>query len=320
MESQMRSASPFRHVVSAYAVLAAMTFGSASVLADPPKRPVALFVDVSEQQVPAARDLEARQFDLNGLPVLVNKGATGDVGLRAGHGIDLGAGFSIDGSASVSRGVVPTAVLSRSQGMSDMAMGGTARYQQGGWDIQLFPEIGAGKLDAGRLPNYAFGGSVARQSAGGWAIETTSRYEDRSTDTLAGNVGTAASNRFEVTRLPLFSTKLDLGYAYSWNRPAAGTATLSHGPSLGLDLDLSDALNCRVGYSYEFAGDLRGTGPSIAWLGDGGQDFTVGWDWDLAAQGIRGTTLTADFAVHEDFFTTAAPAESSGSINLGMAF
>jgi hypothetical protein len=87
-----------------------------------------------------------------------------------------------------------------------------------------------------------------------------------------------------------------------------------------LDLGLSDTLNCRVGYHYAFAGDASSTGPDFAWLGDGGQDLTLGWDWDLAAEGIRGTTLSAAFAYHQDFFDTAAPGASSGSLNLAMAF
>jgi hypothetical protein len=97
-------------------------------------------------------------------------------------------------------------------------------------------------------------------------------------------------------------------------------AKLSHGPSVALDLGLSDALNCRVAYHYAFAGEIANTGPAFAWLGDGGQDLTMGWDWDLAAEGLRGTTFGAAFAYHQDFFAAAAPSTRSVGINFATAF
>lgn len=305
-------------------MLVAMTLGSTVAHAEPakvtPEKPVALFVDVSEEQMPQAGEFKGKQFDLNGLPVVVGSGSNNDVGLQAGHRLDLGAGFSVDGAASAARRVDPGAIFARDHGMSEMAAGGTGRFQQGGWDIALFPEISTARLVAGRLPGYAMGGSVARNGSGGWAMTAMSRYELRRTDTLAGAAETNAQGQFGFTHLPLFGAGLDLGYVYDWAQPKAGTATLSHGPSVALDLGLSDALNCQVAYRYAFAGDVSSGGPDFAWLGNGGQDVTVGWDWDLAAEGIRGTTFSAAFAYHQDFFATAAPGESSGGINLATSF
>jgi hypothetical protein len=201
-----------------------------------------------------------------------------------------------------------------------MTTGTTVRYRQSGWDIALFPEISTAGLVASRLPGTALGGSVARQSGGGWALAATSRYEHRRTDTLNGAAGADAQGRLGVTHLPLLGAQLDLDYLYDWAQPKTGSATLSHGPSVALDLGLADALNCRVAYHYAFAGDVPGAGPAFAWLGDGGQDLTLGWDWDLAAEGYRGTTFSAAFAYHQDFFATAAPGEGSGGINLAMTF
>jgi hypothetical protein len=281
---------------------------------------VALFVDLSKEHVPAAQDLEARQFDLNGLPIQVGSAPNSDFGLRAGHGLDLGAGFSVDASTSLKRSLAPGAILSTQGGETDLSAAGTARYQQSGWDIQLFPEIGTATLDASRLPNYAFGGSVARQLAGGWSIETRSHMEIRRAESLAESAGDAASGGFAVTQVPVFGARLDLGYAYDWNRAGDEAAAMSHGPSLDLAMDLSAALKCRVGYRYEFAGDPRTGEPGLTWLSEGGQDLTVGWDWDLSAEGIRGTTLNADFGYHQDSFATAAPAVGSGGINFVTAF
>jgi hypothetical protein len=307
MKSLMRSA-------SLIAAIALMT-GSAAAEPAKPKRPVALFLDLSEDRVPAAIDLQAKTFDLNGLPVRVGTGPSSDFGLRTGDGLDLGGGFSLDGAASLSRRLAPGAVFA---GMGEMSTGATARFQQSGWDIAVFPELGTTRLGAGHLPNFALGGSVAR--GGGWAWDATSRYEVRRTDALAGEAGSTARGQLGLSKLPLWGAALDLGYFYNWTEPKSETASLSQGPSIALDLGLADALNCRVGYRYAFAGDLGSDGPGFAWLGDGGQDLTVGWDWDLAAEGMRATTFSAAFTYHQDFFATAAPWESSGSLNFATAF
>jgi hypothetical protein len=302
--------------------LAALVLGGGAAMADPTtaKTPVALRVDVSEQQLPQAAELKGKQFDLNGLPVVLGSGPSNRVGLQTGRHLDLGAGFSVNANASAARLISPGAVLARDRRMGEMTAGTTARFQQSGWDIALFPEISSARLAADRLPNYVMGGSVARKGAGDWSVETTSRYELRRTDTLTGAAGSKAQGQFGLTHLPLFGAQLDLGYVYDWSQPSAEAATLSHGPSVALDLGLSDALNCRVAYHYAFAGAVTSATPGFAWLGDGGQDLTVGWDWDLAAQGIRGTTFSAGFAYHQDFFATAAPGMSSGGLNLAMTF
>jgi hypothetical protein len=301
-----------------------MTLGSGAAHAESakvtPKKPVALFVDVSEAQVPQAGELKGKQFDLSGLPVVVGSGANNDVGLQAGHHLDLGAGFSVDGAASAAHRLDSGAILSYDHGMSEVTAGGTGRFQQNGWGIALFPEISTTRLDASRQPGYVLGGSVARQGGGGWSVGASSRYALRRTDTLAGDAGANAQGQFGLTHLPLLGAQLDLGYVYDWAQPKSATATLSHGPTVALDLGLSDTLNCSVAYRYAFAGDMSSAGPKLAWLDDGGQDFTLGWNWDLAAEGIRGTTFSAAIAYHQDFIATAAPGVSSGGINLAMAF
>ena len=300
----------------------AIVFMAGIAKADPAKlpenQPVALFVDVSEDQVSAVKDLKSKQFDFNGVPVLLGTGPNSDVGLKAGRsGVDLGSGFSLDTSASISRGVMPNDILSTSGELNEMAAAAALRYSQSGWDIALFPEIGTTRFDASRLPDYVIGGSIARQVAGGWGLKANSRYAVRRTTTRAG---TAASGAFGFTHLPLSGARLDLGYYYDGNQPKTETATVSHGPTVALNFDLAETLKCSVAYRYEFAGDLRGDAPEFVWLGDGGQDLSLGWNWDLASEGIRGTTFSADFAYHQDFSSTVAPASGSGGINLVMAF
>jgi hypothetical protein len=284
-----------------------------------PTQPVALFVDVAKEHVPEAA-LQSRQFDLNGLPVVVGSGPSSDVGLEAGRRIDLGAGFSLDSAASAKRQVVPGAIFAHGPGMGEMKAGTTARYQQGGWDIALFPELSTARLISDRLPGFAMGGSVARTVDAGWSLAATSRYELRDVDMPAAAAGRDAQGEFGVAGLHLLGTELDLGYLYDWTQPVVNAAKLSHGPSVALDLGLSDALNCRVAYHYAFAGEIANTGPAFAWLGDGGQDLTMGWDWDLAAEGLRGTTFGAAFAYHQDFFAAAAPSTRSVGINFATAF
>jgi hypothetical protein len=305
-------------------LLVAMMLGSAGARADSvkvtPKKPVALFVDVSEEQVPQAGAFKGKQFDLNGLPVVVGSGSNNDVGLQAGHRLDLGGGFSVDGDAAAAHRLDPAAILSRHHGMSEMTTGATGRFQQRGWDIALFPEVSTARLVADRLPSYVLGGSVAREGSGGWSVETMSRYERRRTDTLTGEAGANALGQLEITHLPVLGAALDLGYVYDWAQPKSGSATLSHGPSVALDLGLSDTVQCRVAYRYAFVGDVSDAGPAIGWLGDGKQDLTVGWDWELAEAGIPGTTFGAAFAYHQDFFAAPAPAQGSAGLNLAMAF
>lgn len=300
-------------------LIAAIALITDSAVAEPtkPNQPVALFLDVSEDRVPAAMGLEAETFDLNGLPVQVGTGSSNDFGLRGGDRFDLGGGFSLDGAASLSRRVAPGTVFA---GMSEMNTGATARFQQGGWDIAVFPELGATRLDASQLPNFALGGSVAHRNGSGWAWDATLRYAVHRTDARSGEAGSTAQGQLGLSKLPLWGVALDLGYFYNWTELKSEAATLSQGPSIALDLGLSDTLNCRVGYRYAFAGDLRSDGPGFAWLGDGGQDLTVGWDWDLAAEGMRGTTFSAAFAYHQDFFAAAASGESSGGLHLATAF
>jgi|AraplaMF_Col_mMF_1032025.scaffolds.fasta_scaffold00255_5 hypothetical protein len=302
-------------------LLAALALGSTGAFADPVgKRPVALTVDVSKEQVSQLDTFEARQFDLNGLPVQVNSSANNAVGLQAGRQIDLGGGFSLDNAASARRRVDPGALFTPARASGEMTTGTTARYQQAGWDVALFPELTTTRLAADRLPSYAMGGSVARKDPDGWALSAQSRYELRRTDMLTGVAGTNAQGQFGVTGMRMFGGNLDLNYLYDWTQPSANAAKLSHGPSVALDLELSDALNCRVAYHYAFAGEIESTGPNFAWLGDGGQDLTMGWDWDLAAEGLRGTSFGAALSYHQDFFAAAEPGIGSGGINFTTSF
>jgi hypothetical protein len=302
-------------------LLAALALGGAGAFADPVgKRPVALTVDVSKEQVSQLDTFEARQFDLNGLPVQVNSGADNAVGLQAGRQIDLGGGFSLDNAASASRRVDPNALFSRAHGSGEMTTGTTARFQKGGWDVALFPELSTARLAPDRLPSYVMGGSVARKAPGGWALSAQSRYELRRTDMLTGAAGTNAQGQLGVTGVRMFGGNIDLGYLYDWTQPSTEAAKLSHGPTVALDLGLSDALNCRVAYHYAFAGDVVSTSPDFAWLGDGGQDLTMGWDWDLTKEGLRGTSFGAAFSYHQDFFAAAEPGVSSGGINFTTTF
>jgi hypothetical protein len=303
------------------ALLAALALGSTAAFAEPVgKRPVALTVDVSKDQASQLESFEARQFDLNGLPVQVSAGTSNAVGLQAGRQIDLGGGFSLDNAASARRRVDAAAVFAPARGSGEMTTGTTARFQQGGWDIALFPELSTARLVADRLPSYAMGGSVARKGPGGWALAAQSRYALRRTDMLAGVAGTNAQGQFGVNGLSMLGGKVDLDYLYDWTQPSASAAKLSHGPSVALDLGLSDALNCRVAYHYAFAGDVESTSPDFAWLGDGGQDLTMGWDWDLTKEGLRGTSFGAAFTYHQDFFAAAEPGVSSGGINFATTF
>jgi len=299
------------------ALLATLALGSAAAFAG--EKPVALTVDVSKKQVSQIDSFEARQFDLNGLPVQVNSGVNNAVGLQAGKQIDLGGGFSLDNAASARRRVDAGALFAPARGSGEMTTGTTARYQQGGWDIALFPELTTTRLVADRLPSYAMGGSVAHKSPG-WALSAQSRYELRRTDMLTGVAGTNAQGQFGVTGMRMFGGNLVLNYLYDWTQPSANAAKLSHGPSVALDLELSDALNCRVAYHYAFAGEIESTGPNFAWLGDGGQDLTMGWDWDLAAEGLRGTSFGAALSYHQDFFAAAEPGIGSGGINFTTSF
>ena len=323
MGFQRRSVLPvWARLLQAMAVAVALggAMAHAESLKFTTKQPVALFVDVAEQQIPEAGQFRGRKFDLNGLPVLLGSGPSNEIGVRTGTTVDFGDGFSLEGRAALWRSAAAGVLLPSRDGMSEAMTGFTARLRQGGWDVAFSPEISTAYLDASRLPNYVLGGSVTRHGKGGWAIEATSRYELRRSDTPEASAGAMAAGRLGFAHLPLFGARLDLGYAYDWSRPASETATLSHGPSAALNLELSDALQCRVAYRYEFAGDLRGVDPGFAWVDDGGQDFSVGWDWDLAAEGFRGTTLRADFSYHQDFYAAAAPAESSGGINVAMTF
>jgi hypothetical protein len=299
------------------ALIAALALGS-NARAD--EQPVALTIDVSQQQVAKLDSFEARRFDLNGLPVQVSSGADNAVGLQAGRRIDLGDGFSLDNAASARRRVDPGAIFSPVRGSGEMTTGTRARFQRGGWDIGFSPELTTTRLVADRLPGYAMGGSVARKAAAGWALAAESRYELRRADMLAGVAGTNAQGQFGVNDLTLLGGKVDLDYLYDWAQPSTSSAALSHGPSVALDLGVSDALNCRVAYHYAFAGHVESTAPDFAWLGDGGQDLTMGWDWDLAKEGLRGTSFGAAFSYHQDFFAAAEPAVSSGGINFSTTF
>jgi hypothetical protein len=303
------------------ALLAALALGSSGAFADPAgKRSVALTVDVSKNQASQLDSFEARQFDLNGLPVQVTAGTNNAVGLQAGRQIDLGGGLSLDNAASARRRFDPAAVFAPARGAGEMTTGTTARFQQGGWDIALFPGLSTAQLAADRLPSYAMGGSVARKGLGGWVLSAQSRYELRRTEMLTGVAGTNAQGQFGANGLSMLGGKLDLDYLYDWTQPSANAANLSHGPSVALDLGLSDALNCRLAYHYAFAGDVESTSPDFAWLGDGGQDLTVGWDWDLTKEGLRGTSFGAAFSYHQDFFAAAEPGVSSGGINFATTF
>jgi hypothetical protein len=302
-------------------LLAALAFGGAGAFADPVgKRPVALTVDVSKEQVSQLDSFEARQFDLSGVPLRVNAGVSNAIGLQAGRQIDLGGGFFLDNAASARRRIDPGALFSPAHGSGEMTTGTTARFQQSGWDIALFPELSTARLAPDRLPSFAMGGSVARKAPGGWALSAQSRYELRRTDMLTGVAGTNAQGQLGVTGVRVFGGNIDLGYLYDWTQPSAETAKLSHGPTVALDLGLSDALNCRVAYHYSFAGGVESSSPDFAWLDDGGQDLTMGWDWDLAAEGLHGTSFGAAFSYHQDFFAAAEPGVSSGGINFATTF
>jgi len=299
-------------------LLAALALANTGAFAG--ERPVALTVDVSKQQVSQMDGFEERQFDLNGLPVQVNAGADNAVGLQAGRQIDLGGGFSLDNAASARRRVDPGLLFAPTHGSSEMTTGTTARYQQGGWDIALFPELTTTRLVADRLPSYAMGGSVAHTGPGGWVLSAESRYELRRTAMLAGGAGTNAQGQFGMQGLSILGGKVDLDYLYDWTQSSPSAAKISHGPSVALDLGLSDALNCRVAYHYAFAGDVASAAPDFAWLGDGGQDLTMGWDWDLTKEGLHGTSFGAAFTYHQDFFANAEPAVSSGGVNFITTF
>jgi hypothetical protein len=302
-------------------LLAALALGSTGAFADPvDKRPVALTVDVSKAQVSQLDTFEARQFDLNGLPVQVNSGDNSAIGLQAGRQIDLGSGFSLDNEASARRRVDPGALFAPAHGSGEIATGTTARFQQGGWDIALFPELSAVRLAPDRLPSYVMGGSVARKAPDGWTLSAQSRYELRRADMLTGAAGTNAQGQLGVTGVRMFGGNIDFGYLYDWAQQSADAAKLSHGPSVALDLGVSDALNWRVAYHYAFAGDIESSRPDFAWLGNGGQDLTMGWDWDLSAEGLHGTSFGAAFSYHQDFFAAAEPRVSSGGINFMTTF
>jgi hypothetical protein len=270
-----------------------------------------VFVDLPEAQVPADK-IEAQHFNLKGLPVRIGAGPSSDIGLQAGRSLALGHGLSLEGATSLSRTFVPSAMFSPMLGTTALTASPTARYQQGGWDIAVFPS-----LSAGSLSSYVLGSSVAHQSGGGWTVEASSRYERRQADALAGDIGANSQGRLGITHLPLLGAEFNLDYGYDSAQPSGGTATLSQGPSIELDLALLDALNCRVGYRYAFSGAADA---SFASLADGGQDFTVGWDWDLAEQGIRGTTFSAGFVHHRDFFAAAGPAANSGEVTFATSF
>jgi hypothetical protein len=302
-------------------MLAVLALATPAAMADPAqKQPVALFVDVSKEHLPESASFEPRQFNLNGLPVLVNSGSSSGVGLEAGRRIELGGGFSLDSAASAARRLAPGAVFSRAAGTGEMTAGTTARFQQSGWDVALSPELSTARLLADRLPGYALGSSVARKGDGGWSVAATSHYEWRRGDLATQSAGSGAQGQLGITGLPLLGAEVELGYLYDWTQPSEGAGQLSHGPSIGLDLGLSDVLNCRVAYNYVFAGAVAPVGPDFAWLDDGGQDFTMGWDWDLAAAGFNGTRLGAALTYHQDFFAAAEPGVSAGRINFSTAF
>src|SRR5690242_9250039 len=212
MNALKRQAAPSRRAIAPVVLLAALALGSAGAAADSAKQPVALFVDVSEQHVSDKGSFEPRQFDLKGLPVLVGSGPENDVGLQAGRTIDLGGGFSLESAASASRAVTPGAIFSRAPGMSEMSAGSTARFQQGGWDIALFPELSTARLVTDRLPSYTMGSSVARKSEGGWSVTATSRYALRRVDLPTGAAGTDTQGQFGLAGLPVLGAKVDLGY------------------------------------------------------------------------------------------------------------
>jgi len=276
-----------------------------------------VFFDLSERQVPA-ETFKGRRFDLNGLPVLVGSGPTNEIGLQAGRSLILGEGFSLEGRTSLSRTFVPGAELTSGFGTSAVTASPTARFQQGGWDIAVFPELSMPGLVSDGMTSYVLGGSVARQTGDGWTVSTSSRFQR--TSMSAAEPGALAKGDFGITHLPLFGAQLDLGYAYDWARPNDGAATLAQGPSVALDLGLMDALNCRISYRYGFAGEGLDAAPGFASLGPASQDLAVGWDWDLAAEGMRSTTLSANIAYHQDFFATSGRGDGSGGINFATSF
>jgi hypothetical protein len=134
-----------------------------------------LVLSLSEEKIPAAGALNGKQFDLNGLPIVVGSGPTNDVGLQAGHQLDLEEGFSADSAASVAREVDPATILSGDHGMSQLATDSTLRFQQSGWDIALSPKASTTGLMAAQWPNYGLGGSVTRQGGSGWAAARQAR-------------------------------------------------------------------------------------------------------------------------------------------------
>jgi hypothetical protein len=306
------------NALAPFALLVALALCGADALAD--EQPVALTLDVAKAQASRLETFEARQFDLRGLPVQVSSGTSTAVGLQAARHIDLGGGFSVDNTASARHRLEPAKLFAPSESSGEMVTGTTARFQQDGWDIALFPELSAARIAADRLPRYAMGGSVARKGRGGWTVAAQSRFERRRADMLADIAGANAQGQFAVTGMRMLGGKLDLGYLYDWAKPSAQAARLSQGPSVALDLGLSDALNCRVAYHYAFAGSVESASPDFAWLGDGSQDLTMGWDWDLAQAGMRGTSFGAALSYHQDFFAAAEPVASSGGVNFSAAF
>jgi hypothetical protein len=284
------------------------------------KQPIALFVDVSEEQIPAVKNMDSKRLDLHGFPVLLGTGPTTDVGLMTGRSFELADGLSLETGAAATRTAVAAAVLQGEEGFSEMTAGATAHYTRRGWDVALTPEVGTAGLDAARPPNYTLSGSVAHRGNSGWGLRAASLYRVQNTESAAGTAGVAASGKLGFAHVSLFGAQVDLDYFYAWNRPGRELAALAHGPALLLDFDLARALQCRVSYRYEFAGQVTGDRPAFAWLGQGGQDLAIGWKWDLAAAGIEGMAMGADLAYRQDFFSVAEPAVSTGSFHVAMNF